>query len=90
MQVALDEGPGPPIKYQYTELSKLHQVVSMLVRSSDISSRCQSSNNTSPIKPNIFVDPKVPLDQLLPLSSEAEELLFNRTRYRFIFRVQFF
>ena len=27
IQVALDEGPGPPIKYQYAELSKLYQVV---------------------------------------------------------------
>ena len=26
IQVALDEGPGPPIKYQYAELSKLYQV----------------------------------------------------------------
>jgi len=26
IQVALDEGPGPAIKYQYAELSKLYQV----------------------------------------------------------------
>ncbi len=26
IQVALDEGPGPPIKYQYAELAKLYQV----------------------------------------------------------------
>ena len=26
IQVALDEGPGPPIKYQYAELGKLYQV----------------------------------------------------------------
>ena len=26
MMVALDEGPGPPIKYQYAELGKLYQV----------------------------------------------------------------
>lgn len=26
MTVALDEGPGPPIKYQYAELGKLYQV----------------------------------------------------------------
>ena len=80
MQVALDEGPGPPIKYQYTDLSKLHQCVSILVRSSDISSRCQSSSNTIAMKPNIYLDPKVPYDQLLPLTPEAEELLLNRTR----------
>ena len=26
LQVALDDGPGPPIKYQYPELGKLYQV----------------------------------------------------------------
>lgn len=80
MQVALDEGPGPPIKYQYPDLSKLHQCVSILVRSSDISSRCQGSSSVIATKPNIYVDPKVPHDQLLPLSPEAEDFLFNRTR----------
>lgn len=81
MKVALDEGPGPAIKYQYPEFIKLHHCVSMLVRSCDISSRCQSSNpNSSAIKRNIFIDSKVSPDQLLPLSQEAEELLFNRTR----------
>lgn len=87
MKVALDEGPGPAIKYQYTEFNKLHQCVSMLVRSCDISSRCQSSNLTATaIKRNIFIDPKVSYDQLLPLSQEAEELLFNRTRYNYMGR----
>ncbi len=43
MLVALDEGPGPPIKYQYAELGKLYSVVSILVRCCDVSSRCQSS-----------------------------------------------
>ena len=31
IQVALDEGPGPPIKYQYAELSKLYQVYTRLI-----------------------------------------------------------
>ncbi|KAJ8343150.1 hypothetical protein AAFF_G00244810, partial [Aldrovandia affinis] len=43
MLVALDEGPGPPIKYQYAELGKLYGVVSQLVRCCDVSSRMQSS-----------------------------------------------
>ena len=43
MLVALDEGPGPPIKYQYAELGKLYAVVSQLVRCCDVSPRCQSS-----------------------------------------------
>ena len=47
MQVALDEGPGPPIKYQYAELGKLYSVVSHLVRCCDVSARCQSSQHVS-------------------------------------------
>ena len=43
MTVALEEGPGPPIKYQYAELGKLYAVVSQLVRCCDVSARCQSS-----------------------------------------------
>ena len=31
MTVALDEGPGPPIKYQYAELGKLYQVKSCIL-----------------------------------------------------------
>lgn len=45
MLVALDEGPGPPIKYQYAELGKLYSVVSQLVRCCDVTSRMQSSIN---------------------------------------------
>ena len=45
MLVALDEGPGPPIKYQYPELTKLHQVVSQLIRCCDVSSKTQSSHS---------------------------------------------
>lgn len=47
MMVALDEGPGPPIKYQYAELSKLYSVVSQLVRCCDVSSKCTSSAGVS-------------------------------------------
>lgn len=45
MLVALDEGPGPPIKYQYAELGKLYTVVSQLVRCCDVATRMQSSIN---------------------------------------------
>jgi hypothetical protein len=45
MLVALDEGPGPPIKYQYPELTKLHHVVSQLIRCCDVSSKTQSSQS---------------------------------------------
>ena len=79
MRVALDDGPGPPIKYQYPDLSKLHQVVSHLIRTTDISSRCQSYSAIA-AKPNIFVEPNIPLDSLVPLSTDCAEYLFNRVR----------
>ncbi|XP_055619318.1 probable ubiquitin carboxyl-terminal hydrolase FAF isoform X2 [Toxorhynchites rutilus septentrionalis] len=81
MKVALDEGPGPQIKYQYPDLSKLHQVVSHLIRSCDVSNRCQSSNGAVAVKPNIFIDQHITYDTLMPLSSECAEYLFNRVSY---------
>lgn len=47
MLVALDEGPGPAIKYQYAELGRLYQVVSQLIRSCDVSHKQQSSQPVS-------------------------------------------
>lgn len=47
MLVALDEGPGPAIKYQYAELGRLYQVVSQLIRSCDVSQKQQSSQPVS-------------------------------------------
>ncbi|XP_058466294.1 probable ubiquitin carboxyl-terminal hydrolase FAF isoform X4 [Malaya genurostris] len=81
IKVALDEGPGGQIKYQYPDLSKLHHVVSHLIRSCDISSRCQSSNSMVSVKPNIYIDPHITYDAMLPLSMECCEYLFNRVSY---------
>lgn len=79
IQVALDDGPGPAIKYQYPEFSKLHQVVSHLVRCSDVSEKCQSSNQNARPLPNPFKDATVAHEELTPLSTECMDLLFNRT-----------
>ncbi|XP_059219639.1 probable ubiquitin carboxyl-terminal hydrolase FAF isoform X3 [Stomoxys calcitrans] len=81
MQVALDEGPGPSIKYQYPELSKLHQVVSQLIRCSDIADRCQSSNPNARPLPNPYKDTSISYEDLMPLSPECVDILFNRTGY---------
>ena len=35
--VALDEGPGPPLRSPYTDLTKLYAVVSVLIRCCDVS-----------------------------------------------------
>ena len=37
--VALDEGPGPPLRSPYTDLTKLYAVVSILVRCCDVTSQ---------------------------------------------------
>ena len=59
--LALDDGPGPPIKYQYAELAKLYQVVSTLVRCCDVSYLTQSfgaAEGSGPSSlPNPFLEP---------------------------------
>lgn len=55
MMVALDEGPGPPIRYQYAELGKLFSVVSLLVRCCDVSVRMRSSAAVSAVDLNSFI-----------------------------------
>lgn len=76
MQVALDEGPGPPIKYEYPDFSKLHQVVSNLIRCTDLSARCESSSGQP-----VLINPHAAHDSLVPISPEAYEYLFGRTSY---------
>ena len=41
--VALDEGPGPPLRGNYMDLTKLHSVVAQLVRCCDVSPMQRSS-----------------------------------------------
>lgn len=78
MQVALDEGPGPPIKYEYPDFSKLHQVVSNLIRCCDLSARCESSN---PAEQPVLPNPHAAADTLVPISTKAYDYLFTRTSY---------
>lgn len=78
MLVALDEGPGPAIKYQYPEWAKLHQVVSLLVRCCDVSSEAQSSQMVPPL-PNPYGDPQCP-EYLMPIQPNVANLLFGKTK----------
>ncbi|XP_067107993.1 ubiquitin carboxyl-terminal hydrolase 9X isoform X3 [Osmerus mordax] len=80
MLVALDEGPGPPIKYQYAELGKLYTVVSQLLRCCDVSTRMQSSINGNPPLPNPYGDPSLTAP-VMPLQQLVVEILFVRTSY---------
>ncbi|XP_053493583.1 probable ubiquitin carboxyl-terminal hydrolase FAF-X isoform X2 [Ictalurus furcatus] len=80
MLVALDEGPGPPIKYQYAELGKLYTVVSQLLRCCDVSSRMQSSINGNPALPNPYGDSNLTAP-IMPLQQLVAEILFVRASY---------
>ncbi|XP_059824246.1 probable ubiquitin carboxyl-terminal hydrolase FAF-X isoform X2 [Mobula hypostoma] len=80
MLVALDEGPGPPIKYQYAELGKLYAVVSQLVRCCDVSSRMQSSINGNPPLSNPYGDPNL-TQPIMPVQQSVADILFVRTSY---------
>ncbi|XP_043927770.1 probable ubiquitin carboxyl-terminal hydrolase FAF-X [Protopterus annectens] len=80
MLVALDEGPGPPIKYQYAELGKLYTVVSQLIRCCDVSSRMHSSITGNPPLPNPYGDPSLS-QPIMPLQQNVAEILCSRTSY---------
>uniref|UniRef100_A0A0D9S0E2 ubiquitinyl hydrolase 1 n=1 Tax=Chlorocebus sabaeus TaxID=60711 RepID=A0A0D9S0E2_CHLSB len=80
MLVSLDEGPGPPIKYQYAELGKLYSVVSQLIRCCNVSSRMQSSINGNPPLPNPFGDPSLS-QPIMPIQQNVADILFVRTTY---------
>ncbi|XP_036281525.1 probable ubiquitin carboxyl-terminal hydrolase FAF-X isoform X4 [Pipistrellus kuhlii] len=80
MLVSLDEGPGPPIKYQYAELGKLYSVVSQLIRCCNVSSRMQSSINGNPPLPNPFGDPNLS-QPIMPIQQNVADILFVRTSY---------
>jgi len=81
MSVALDDGPGPPIKYQYAELGKLYQVVSTLVRCCDVSAVSQSSVEGQPPLPNPYMDPALNHNYIMPIQPTVSDLLFNRYGY---------
>ncbi|XP_033356836.1 probable ubiquitin carboxyl-terminal hydrolase FAF-X isoform X1 [Bombus vosnesenskii] len=83
MLVAIDEGPGPTIKYQYPELTKLHQVVSMLIRCCDVSSKAHSSLAQSGVAPlpNPYGDPACQNEYLMPIQPQAADILFVKNSY---------
>ncbi|XP_043240414.1 probable ubiquitin carboxyl-terminal hydrolase FAF-X isoform X2 [Amphibalanus amphitrite] len=80
MLVALEEGPGPPIKFQYADLSKLYQTVALLVRCCDISSKMTSSQPGVAPLPNPHGDPDCPTP-IMPIQPAVDEILFTRASY---------
>ncbi|KAG1670256.1 putative ubiquitin carboxyl-terminal hydrolase FAF-X [Nymphon striatum] len=90
INVALDDGPGPAIKYQYAELSKLYQVISILVRCCDISSKAQSSitvnqssmclQNNLPL-PNPHAGDHICPEYIVPVQPYVAEILLNKNNF---------
>jgi len=85
ISVALDDGPGPPIKYQYAELTKLYQVVATLVRCCDVSSLTQpygGAEGAGPSAlPNPYLEPALQGEPLMTLQPQVADLLFQRYGY---------
>ncbi|XP_076235119.1 ubiquitin carboxyl-terminal hydrolase-like faf [Calliopsis andreniformis] len=83
MLFAIDDGPTPTIKYQYADLTKLHQVVSMLIRCCDISSKAHSSHAQSGVAPlpNPYGDPACQNEYLMPIQPQAADILFLKNSY---------
>lgn len=81
MLVALDEGPGPPIKYQYADLSKLYQLVSLLVRCCDVSSKTHSClPNAAPLA-NPHMGDQLCQEYLMPIQPQVAACLYNKSSY---------
>ncbi|XP_039251519.2 ubiquitin carboxyl-terminal hydrolase 9X-like [Styela clava] len=80
MKVALDEGPGPPIKYQYAELGKLYAVVSLLIRCCDVSMYYHSSKAGTRPLPMPMADRGIK-QPLMQLQANVAEKLFTSKNY---------
>ncbi|KAH6937894.1 hypothetical protein HPB50_004976 [Hyalomma asiaticum] len=81
MLVALDEGPGPPIKYQYADLSKLYQLVSLLVRCCDVSSKTHSCLPNAVPLPNPHMGDQLCQEYLMPIQPQVAACLYNKSSY---------
>ncbi|XP_064393950.1 probable ubiquitin carboxyl-terminal hydrolase FAF-X [Halichondria panicea] len=73
--VALDEGPGPPMRSPYTDLSKLYAVVSILVRCCDVTGLQKGLQQDKEPLPNPYADPEL----CLPLANDLQHWLYERT-----------
>lgn len=79
MNLALDENIIPSLKTQYSEFGRLHQVVSVLVRSCDVSSRCKTASADLTVQPNPYAFDNG--QYICALPPDAADLLFNKTNY---------
>ncbi|XP_011407629.2 PREDICTED: probable ubiquitin carboxyl-terminal hydrolase FAF-X [Amphimedon queenslandica] len=73
--LSLDEGPGPALRSPYADISRLYSVVSVLVRSCDVSVIQRSSKEGTEVLPNPYADPEL----CEKLSNDLLHWLYERT-----------
>ena len=77
MGVSLDEGPGPPIRTPYVDLSKLYPTVTSLLCCYDVTPMQRSAAENGQLLPNPFRN----LGLQVPLSEVVVEMLYKRPQY---------
>ncbi|CAG7834571.1 unnamed protein product [Allacma fusca] len=80
IQVSLDDGPAPPIKYQSADLGKLYHLVSILIRSCDVSHRCRSNTQNEQPMPNPYMEGSV-TEPLYVLPQSTCDIIYGRGSY---------
>ncbi|EDV22025.1 uncharacterized protein TRIADDRAFT_59589 [Trichoplax adhaerens] len=84
MNLSSDENTGSVLRYQSQDLSKLHAVTSILIRSCDISNKekqCETMPGNYGENPYTELSPHDHKKWILPLPREVEMLLFIRKIY---------
>lgn len=74
MGVSLDEGPGPPIRTPYVDLSKLYPTVTSLVCCYDVTPMQKSNSDQGPPRINPFRNQELQI----PLQEMVTEMLYRR------------
>ena len=77
MGVSLDEGPGPPIRTPYVDLSKLYPTVTSLVCCYDVTPMQKSNSDQGPPRINPFRNQELQI----PLQEMVTEMLYRRPQY---------
>lgn len=78
--IAIDEGSGMPSKFQCADFSELYQVVSLLIRCCDVTSKCASSQpGKTPLSNPYRVEEDC--ECMTSIQPQVYEHLYNRSMY---------
>ncbi|XP_066928951.1 ubiquitin carboxyl-terminal hydrolase 9X-like [Clytia hemisphaerica] len=76
IRLAIDEERTTTSKYQYQELSKLYSLVSVLIRSCDVSKYMKPSNDQIQMKPNPYYD-SIANIPIMEIPADVEGLIYT-------------